>query len=620
MRIAMVSEHASPLAVLGGVDAGGQNVFVDALSRELARRGHEVVVHTRRDDPGLPRRVSLCPGVEVDHVTAGPAAELPKDHLFALMPEFGRELERCWRRRRPDLVHAHFWMSGHASLMAARPFGVPVVQTFHALGAVKRRYQGGMDTSPPERLEVEREIVRRADRVLATCSDEVFELLRLGADGERLTVVPCGVDVDHFSPEGEAEERDRSLRRLLYVGRLVQRKGVGNVISALPAMPGVELVVAGGPDRAALGSDPEARRLTALAAELGVPERLRMLGRVDRDRLPALIRSADAVVSPPWYEPFGIVPLEAMACGVPVIATAVGGMIDSVVDGRTGVHVPPRDPERLAEAASALLADAPRRRAYGIAGVKRARRLYDWRRIGSQVLDAYEAVLAGHAAPGTARSGGSEAHLAALNDAIRMLEVQRQKLDAWGEWLAEALLAGGRLLAVGNGGSAAEAQHLTAELVGRFETERRPLSAIPLHADTSTLTAIGNDYGAEHAFARQVEAHGSAGDVLVALSTSGRSANVLRAVETANRMGMVTWGITGPEPNPLAQACDEAISCQGKTSATVQEIHLVAVHMLCGAVDRGVARLEQVSRKSSRARGDAAKLRRLSGPGRRVRA
>jgi glycosyltransferase involved in cell wall biosynthesis/phosphoheptose isomerase len=615
MRIAMVSEHASPLAVLGGVDAGGQNVFVAALARELARRDNEVVVYTRRDDPDLPRRQSLCPGVEVEHVDAGPAAELAKDDLFPHMPEFADRLGDAWRRRRPDVVHSHFWMSGLASLLAAAPLGLPVVHTFHALGAVKRRYQGGMDTSPPERLEIERRIAREADRVIATCSDEVFELLRLGAENERLTVVPCGVDLDLFGPDGEIEQRQNDLRRLLYVGRLVQRKGVGNVISALPQMPAVELVVAGGPERGRLGEDPEAQRLVELAREHGVAERVVMRGRVERERLPALMRSADAIVSAPWYEPFGIVPLEAMACGVPVIATAVGGMIDSVVDGRTGVHVPPRDPERLAEAASALLADPERCRAYGEAGVARARRLYDWRRVGAQALDLYEDVIA-HRLPrrggeGSRRPEGSAQHLAALRDAIAALEQQRATVDAWGEQLAERLLAGGRLLAAGNGGSAAEAQHLTAELVGRFQIERRPLSAIPLHGDSSSLTAIANDYGADQAFARQVEAHGGEGDFLIAFSTSGRSENVLRAVETANRLGMTTWAITGPGPNPIAAACDEALTFSAPSSATVQELHLIAVHLLCAEVDRRVAQIERRTRGRGEQRGGQP-LRRLN--------
>jgi type III pantothenate kinase len=485
-------------------------------------------------------------------------------------------------------------MSGHASLLAAEPLGIPVVQTFHALGVVKRRHQGGADTSAPERLEIERSIVARAARILPTCSDEVFELLRMGAENARLSVVPCGVDLDLFSPDGPVERRDPHRRRLLYVGRLVQRKGIGNVISALPGLPDVDLVIAGGPPRERLEGDPEARRLLTLAAELGVADRVELRGRVDRERLPELIRSADAVVTVPWYEPFGIVPLEAMACGVPVIATAVGGMIDSVVDGRTGVHVPPRDPDRLAEAIGSLLSHPALCRRYGTAGSKRARRLYDWRRVAAQAEEVYAGVAreAG-TGPVEEESASSGGRIDRLAEALATLRENAEEIDGWGEWLGRRLLEGGRLLAAGNGGSAAEAQHLTAELVGRFGTERRALSAIPLHGDGSALTAIANDYGAEEAFARQVEAHGRPGDVLVAISTSGRSANVLRAVETANRLGMMTWALTGPGPNPLADLADEALTCATADMATVQEMHLVVVHLLCAAVDRVVARLER---------------------------
>src|SRR3954463_16043993 len=170
MRVALVSEHASPLAVLGGVDAGGQNVHVAALARALARRGAEVVVHTRRDDATLPRRVELCPGVIVDHVDAGPPTTIGKDDLLPHMGDFARDLERCWRDERPDVVHSHFWMSGVATLEAAPAFEIPVVHTFHALGVVKRRYQGDADTSPAQRIDIEREIVARADRIVATCT------------------------------------------------------------------------------------------------------------------------------------------------------------------------------------------------------------------------------------------------------------------------------------------------------------------------------------------------------------------------------------------------------------------------------------------------------------------
>jgi D-inositol-3-phosphate glycosyltransferase len=389
MRVAMVSEHASPLAVLGGVDAGGQNVHVAALAAAMGRRGAEVVVYSRREDSSAPRRAKFAPRVIVEHVDAGPLEPVSKDLLLPYMDAFARELGRSWTSWRPDVVHAHFWMSGLASLAAARPLGIPVVQTFHALGVVKRRHQGKKDTSPPERVAEEKKIISSADRIVATCSDEVFELLRLGADPHRISVVPCGVNLDLFRPDGPTEERPSNMHRLVVVSRLVERKGVGNVISALPEIPDTELVVAGGPDTSDLEKDPEARRFMALARSLGVADRVHLRGRMDRMSVAALMRSAEAVVCVPWYEPFGIVPLEAMACGVPVVVSAVGGLVDSVVDGITGLHVPPRRPDRLAAALRSLLSDPERQISLGAAGVRRARSRYGWDRIADATLEAY---------------------------------------------------------------------------------------------------------------------------------------------------------------------------------------------------------------------------------------
>jgi glycosyltransferase involved in cell wall biosynthesis len=388
MRIAMVSEHASPLAVLGGVDAGGQNVHVAALASALARLGNEVVVHTRRDDPASPRRVALAPGVEVDHVDAGPPTAIPKDELLPYMPAFADDLREQWADEPPDIVHAHFWMSGLAALDAARDLGIPVVQTFHALGTVKRRHQGASDTSPRRRIALEPEVARSVDRIVATCTDEVFELLRMGADRRRITVVPCGVDLDRFGATGPVEPRG-GRHRLLAACRLVERKGLADAVTALAELPGAELVVAGGPEAVALDADPEAQRLRAHAEKLGVGDRLVLRGRVGRDEMPALLRSADAVVCVPWYEPFGIVPLEAMACGVPVVATAVGGQIDSVVHGVTGLHVPPRDPAALARVLRSLLADPERMQALGEAGAARARQRYGFDRIARSTRQVY---------------------------------------------------------------------------------------------------------------------------------------------------------------------------------------------------------------------------------------
>ncbi|HEX5365589.1 MAG TPA: glycosyltransferase, partial [Acidimicrobiales bacterium] len=230
-RVELVSEHASPLAVLGRADAGGQNVHVAALATHLARRGCEVTVSTRADAPGLPRRVRMAPGVTVDHVRAGPPAPVPKDQMWRHMPAFAHQLRRRWAARRPDVVHAHFWMSGWAALEAARSLPDPprCVQTFHALGVVKRRHQGDADTSPPVRTTVEQRILREADHVVATCTDELGELVALGGDPERISVIPCGIEPAAFRPDGVASPPRGPAGRVVVVSRLVPRKGIDDV-------------------------------------------------------------------------------------------------------------------------------------------------------------------------------------------------------------------------------------------------------------------------------------------------------------------------------------------------------------------------------------------------------
>ncbi|MGW5683287.1 glycosyltransferase [Nonomuraea sp. NPDC003754] len=383
MRVDLISEHADPLAAIGGVDAGGQNVHVAALAAALAERGHEVVVHTRRSSPDQPRSVPMTSGVRVEYITAGPAVLVPKDELPPYMPAFARELARRWAARPPDVAHAHFWMSGRAALLAAR--GRPVVQTFHALGTVKRRWQGRADTSPPGRIAVETQIGQRAAAVLATCADEVTELRAMGVPDHRVTVVPCGVDLHHFTPGGPPAARGAA-RRVLSIGRLVPRKGVDTLLRALREVPDAELVIAGGS-----ADDPEAVRLSELATAYGLAGRVRVIGSVPRDEVPALMRSADVVVTVPWYEPFGMVPLEAMACGVPVIASAVGGHLDTVAG--CGVLVPPRRPQALARALRDVLDHPDRAAQIGAAGARRARERYGWPHVAEQTEAVYLSVL-----------------------------------------------------------------------------------------------------------------------------------------------------------------------------------------------------------------------------------
>ncbi len=418
MRIAMVSEHADPAGALGGADAGGQNVHVAALSAALAQRGHSVTVYTRQEHPDSPARSELRPGVTVVRIPAGPVRPLPKDDLLPHMTAFGDQLARLWREEAPEVVHAHFWMSGLASLHATASLAepVPVAQTFHALGTVKKRFQGPADTSPACRIALEQRIGLAAGQVIATCTDEVKELGRMGVGPDRVSVVPCGVSVQDFQPGGPAAPRT-TRPRLLTLGRLVPRKGVDTIIGALPLLPGAELVVAGGPPPEQVAGDAEVRRLRAAAQECGVADRVVFTGGIGHDTIPRLLRSADVVVCTPWYEPFGIVPLEAMACGVPVIAAAVGGLTDTVLDGGTGLHVPPRDPVALAEAARVLLGDPAMRAAYGAAGARRVRRWYSWDRVAAQTEAVYARLTDGSPGPGwRRRPARSHAQVLRLTD------------------------------------------------------------------------------------------------------------------------------------------------------------------------------------------------------------
>jgi glycosyltransferase involved in cell wall biosynthesis len=380
------------LAAIGGVDAGGQNVHVAELAAGLVRLGHSVAVYTRRDDPDLPERLTTSAGYEVVHVPAGPAAPVLKDDLWPHMAAFADRLTEMFTFQQPDVVHAHFWMSAWASAEATRRLGLPLLITFHALGTVKRRYQGTADTSPLNRIRVETAVAAAADCIVATASEEVRELAHIGVESSKVSVVPCGVDLEHFSPApgrtAPAAAPDRTCRyRLVSAGRLVPRKGYDTTIEALIRLPETELLIAGGADAT---PEPEHDRLAAFAERLGVADRVRFIGQVARTAMPALLRSADLVVCSPWYEPFGIVPLEAMACGVPVVASAVGGMLDTVIDGVTGAHVPPRDPGALAEVIGPLLETPSRRAELARAGLERVRTRYSWDRVAVDTAAVYQ--------------------------------------------------------------------------------------------------------------------------------------------------------------------------------------------------------------------------------------
>ncbi|WP_280155610.1 glycosyltransferase family 1 protein [Piscinibacter sp. XHJ-5] len=403
LRIALISEHASPLATIGSVDAGGQNIYVAHVARGLAEQGHHVDVLTRRDDASLPAVVDMRPGVRVIHIDAGPACFVSKEQLLIHMPAFIRSAQRLFEHSVPyDVIHANFFMSGLAGLRLKESFGVPMVMTFHALGLVRREHQGSADTFPAARIEIEHRIARSADRLIAECPQDEADLVRLyEAHPQRISMVPCGVDLEEFAPYPRTlARRELGLRPdefiVLQLGRLVPRKGIDNVIRAVSLLDrkvATRLLVVGGesrtPDEQAT---PEIGRLRAVARGCGVEDSVTFVGHRQRDELRAFYAAADAFVTTPWYEPFGITPLESMACGKPVIGSAVGGIRYSVIDGVTGFLVPPHDPAALAQRLMHLRDNPELGRAMGRAGIRRVRSMFTWTHVARQLAAVYEAV------------------------------------------------------------------------------------------------------------------------------------------------------------------------------------------------------------------------------------
>ena len=406
-RIALISEHASPLARPGGVDSGGQNVYVAQVARHLARMGRDVDVFTRRDDPDLPDVAPLGPGCRVVHVPAGPASAVRKEDLLPCMDDFAAWVIRFARRRPYDLSHANFFMSALVAGALKRATGTPMVVTFHALGRVRRLHQKEADAFPDARLAIEDRAVAEADRIIAECPQDVADLVGLyGADRSKLDTIPCGFDPAEFAPVPQAEARARLGLPLdgpivLQLGRMVPRKGVDTVIQAIGRLErdhGVRarLVVVGGdspePDPALT---PEIGRLRAIAAAEGVADRVLFAGARGRDVLKDYYSAADVFATTPWYEPFGITPVEAMACGTPVVGADVGGIKATVVDGSTGFLVPPRDPAATADRLARLLNDPELLRAMGRRARRRAVAHYTWAGVARSIAAVYDAVAPG---------------------------------------------------------------------------------------------------------------------------------------------------------------------------------------------------------------------------------
>jgi glycosyltransferase involved in cell wall biosynthesis len=411
--VAMISEHASPVALLGGVDAGGQNVYVDAISRGLASRGYRVDVFTRNCAGACTEVVPWADGVRVINVPFGPVGQLPKDALWPFMAEFRDGIVRFAARTNGtyNLIHGNFWMSGWVASQLRSRWAVPAVQIFHATGVTKRREQGAADTSPPTRIAVERAVVSAVDRLIAQCPEETRELIEdYVAPPHKIALIPSAVDISTFRPEPQAAARrrlglDRDAQIIAYIGRIVPRKDIRTVVRALAILTRRRLdegntdrpmlVLVGGesedPDPA---KTPEIGYLRRLAADLGVTDSVLFVGRKQASELRHWYAAADVAVTTPWYEPFGLTPLEAMACATPVIGSRVGGIGFTIVDGETGFLVPPKDAEALANKLERLLADGDLRQRMGSAGRSRIEREFTWQMVASRTAALYAELLA----------------------------------------------------------------------------------------------------------------------------------------------------------------------------------------------------------------------------------
>ncbi len=403
----MLSVHTCPLAMLGGKNTGGMNVYVRELSRELGRRGYGVDVYTRCESQIHPPIVELGPNARVVHICAGPLEHQEKTQLFAYLPEFVSEVIEfaAMEGIHYDVIHSHYWLSGWVARELQAAWRVPVVQMFHTLGAMKAKVARPDEARDhPRRIETEREIMRWADRIVAATELDMRQMVTLyDVPGDPIRVVPCGVDSERFHPINQARARlevglEADESTVLFVGRMEPLKGIDDLLHAISKIvhdgrvpcSRLSLILIGGsaedhPD-AMTG---EMGRLIQMRDAFGLQSMVTFLGAQGQDVLPLYYAAADVVVMPSHYESFGMVALEAMACGTPVIASDVGGLSYTVQDGVTGFLVPAKDPDSLADAICHILNDQVFRDTLGQQAAAAAKQ-YGWARIADQILDVYD--------------------------------------------------------------------------------------------------------------------------------------------------------------------------------------------------------------------------------------
>jgi len=412
LRIAMLSYHTCPLATLGGKDTGGMNVYVRDLTQSLGRMGVHVDVFTRSQDEHVPHVLhDLGFGNRVVHIPAGPEVPIPKVQLVEYIPEFVQGIRSFATEKglQYDLLHSHYWMSGMAGISLKETWKIPMVHMFHTLGEMKNRVARSLEEiESQQRLDAERNILTFADKIVAATLAERAQLQWLyKADTRKIVIIPPGVDLSHFYPIPVDEAKafigiGSGEQMVLYVGRIEPLKGVDTLIQAMSCInfgevssgrPILLTIIGGDPDVDPADMTLEMSRLQKLSNDLYMGRMVIFLGKRGQDTLPYYYSAADVVVMPSHYESFGMVALEAMACGTPVIASQVGGLAFLVQDGVTGYHVPDDDPNELCERLKQILTDKELQSTLGFQAKNHAQE-YSWDKVTEQIVQLYKEIVA----------------------------------------------------------------------------------------------------------------------------------------------------------------------------------------------------------------------------------
>lgn len=410
-RAAQISVHTSPLATLGGKDAGGMNVYIRELASHLAAEGLPTDIFTRRTDPETPEVREICPGVNVIAIDAGPAEPIGKNDLFPFMPDFAEQMALYSLRAgvRYDVVHAHYWLSGWVAELARRYWDTPFVQMFHTTAHMKNAVSAHVEQETDLRVRMEKRLLTLSDGIIAANPDERADLIwQMGVPTEKVCTIPPGVDLDLFHPLPRASSRaqtglDPNRPIVLFVGRIDPIKGIDTLIDA------AQIILSRGrldnlPLFVIVGGDLETgrpvgplQRVAESIAERGVEEYFRLIGSQPQNELPLYYSAADVAAVPSRYESFGLVAVEALACGVPVVASRAGGLRFTIDEGHTGLLVKPQSPVALADGLELVLGNDDLREAMAAAARPSVER-YDWTSIAQQVMHVYRRLAAGHRA------------------------------------------------------------------------------------------------------------------------------------------------------------------------------------------------------------------------------